>query len=75
MVRIEEGMLARSLAGHDRDRLYVIIRRDAEYVWLVDGISRTVEKPKKKEDQAYPGHPPAGRAGEESAGARHTTWG
>ena len=48
MVRIEEGMLARSLAGHDRDRLYVIIRRDAEYVWLVDGISRTVEKPKKK---------------------------
>ena len=48
MVRIEEGMLARSIAGHDQGRLYVIIRRDAEYVWLVDGILRTVEKPKKK---------------------------
>ena len=46
--RIEEGMLARSLAGHDKDRLYIIIRRDAEYVWLVDGITRTMEKPKKK---------------------------
>lgn len=48
MERIEEGMFARSLAGHDRNRLYVIIRREAEYVWLVDGISRTLEKPKKK---------------------------
>ena len=44
--RIEEGMLARSLAGHDKDRLYIIIRRDAEYVWLVDGITRTMEKQK-----------------------------
>lgn len=48
MVRIEEGMLARSLAGHDQGRLYVIIRRDEEYVWLVDGILRTAERPKKK---------------------------
>ena len=48
MVRIQEGMFARSLAGHDKDRLYVIIRKDAEYVWLADGIRRTAEKPKKK---------------------------
>lgn len=48
MVRIEEGMLASSTAGHDKDRLYVIIRAEAEYVWLVDGILRPLEKPKKK---------------------------
>lgn len=48
MRKIEEGMLARSIAGHDQGRLYVIIRAEAEYVWLVDGILRTVEKPKKK---------------------------
>lgn len=48
MVGIEKGMFARSLAGHDQNRLYVIIRMEAEYVWLVDGISRTLEKPKKK---------------------------
>ena len=48
MVRIEEGMLAKSLAGHDRGRLYVIIRVEAEYVWLADGILRTADKPKKK---------------------------
>lgn len=48
MVRIEKGMLAKSLAGHDRDKLYIIIETDAEYVWLVDGICRTLENPKKK---------------------------
>lgn len=48
MVRMEQGMLARSIAGHDRGRLYVIIRVETEYVWLVDGILRTVDKPKKK---------------------------
>lgn len=48
MVRIETGMLARSKAGHDRNKLYIIIRSEAEYVWLSDGICRTLEKPKKK---------------------------
>jgi len=48
MVRMETGMAARSLAGHDRGKLYIIIRTDSEYVWLVDGIYRTLEKPKKK---------------------------
>ena len=42
------GMPARSLAGHDRNRLYIIIRADAEYVWLADGTRRTLENPKKK---------------------------
>ena len=48
MVRIETGMLARSKAGHDRNKLYIIRKSDAEYVWLADGIFKTVEKPKKK---------------------------
>ena len=48
MVTMETGMMARSKAGHDRNKLYIIIRSDAEYVWLADGIYKTVEKPKKK---------------------------
>ena len=38
MVKMKVGMLARSKAGHDRNRLYVIDRIDAEYVWLLDGV-------------------------------------
>ena len=48
MVRTETGMLVRSLAGHEKDRLYIIIRQDEEYDWLADGRNRTMAKPKKK---------------------------
>lgn len=42
------GLLASSKAGHDKDKIYVIIREDKEYVWLVDGKLKTILKPKKK---------------------------
>ncbi|MCM1040507.1 MAG: hypothetical protein NC434_14410 [Ruminococcus sp.] len=42
------GMLATSRAGHDKDNVYVIIKEETEYVYLADGKSKTVQKPKKK---------------------------
>ena len=42
------GFLASSKAGHDKDKIYVIIREDKEYVWLADGKLRTTDHPKKK---------------------------
>ena len=42
------GFLASSKAGHDKDKIYVIIKEDTEYVWLADGRIKTVEQPKKK---------------------------
>ncbi|MDE6603904.1 MAG: KOW domain-containing RNA-binding protein [Lachnospiraceae bacterium] len=42
------GMLATSKAGHDKDSVYVIIREDAEYIYVADGRSRTVDRPKRK---------------------------
>ncbi len=42
------GMLATSKAGHDKDFVYVIIREDGEYIYVADGKSRTVERPKRK---------------------------
>lgn len=48
MDRWEIGMLARSLAGHDKDRVYVIYSLEEAYVYLVDGENRTRKKPKKK---------------------------
>ena len=42
------GMFARSLAGHDKSKLYLISRIDDEYVYLVDGRIRTIDNPKKK---------------------------
>ena len=48
MERFECGMLAKSKAGHDKGHVYVILNADETYVYLVDGIIRTLDKPKKK---------------------------
>ena len=48
MVIYEAGMLARSKAGHDKAKMYIIKEVDDTYVYLVDGRSRTLVHPKKK---------------------------
>lgn len=48
MDRYETGMLAKSKAGHDTGKVYVITDTDDAYVYLVDGKIRTLDKPKKK---------------------------
>lgn len=48
MKNVEIGQFTKSIAGHDKDKLFVIIKIEAEYVYLVDGKTRTLESPKKK---------------------------
>ena len=48
MAGYETGCLAWSLAGHDKEGIFIIIKEDAEYVYLADGRLRTVGKPKRK---------------------------
>ena len=48
MDRYKTGMLARSKAGHDIEKVYVIVDVDEAYVYLVDGRIRTLDRPKKK---------------------------
>ena len=45
---LEVGYLVKSLAGHDKERIYVIIKEQEEYVYLADGKYRTMDKPKRK---------------------------
>lgn len=42
------GMLVKSLAGHDQNKLYVIIEEDEKNVFLSDGKIRTIDRLKKK---------------------------
>ena len=48
MDRYKVGMLARSKAGHDAGKVYVIIDVDDTYVYLADGRIRTLNHLKKK---------------------------
>lgn len=45
---VEIGMLAKSLAGHDKDNIYYIEGFDSQYIYLVDGRLRKSGNPKKK---------------------------
>ena len=49
----EFGMLAWSRAGHDKDKLYVIIKTEGEYVYLSDGRLKPVERPKKRNGNIF----------------------
>lgn len=42
------GYMASSLAGHDRNKIYLIVGEEKEYVYLADGKIRTCKNPKKK---------------------------
>ena len=46
--RYKAGMLAKSKAGHDTGKVYVIIEVDDTYVYLADGGIRTLGHLKKK---------------------------
>ena len=48
MDEFEIGGYAVSTAGHDTGKYYVIFLNDQEYVYLVDGRIRTINRPKKK---------------------------
>ncbi|MBR0397679.1 MAG: KOW domain-containing RNA-binding protein [Eubacterium sp.] len=48
MKDISQGMFARSLAGHDAGKLYMIWRAEQDLLYLIDGKNRTIENPKKK---------------------------
>ena len=48
MDRWETGMLAKSLVGHDKDKVYVIVGLDEQFTYLADGERKTLQSPKKK---------------------------
>ncbi len=43
-----ELMLARSIAGHDKNQVYVVLGTDDKDVILINGTNRTIDFPKIK---------------------------
>lgn len=42
------AVMARSLAGHDKGKYYVIVGEESDYVYLADGELKSVAAPKRK---------------------------
>lgn len=47
-MELKAGQIVKSKAGHDKGDFFIIYSIDNEYLYLTDGINRTVDKPKKK---------------------------
>lgn len=43
-----ETFFAKTKAGHDKNQIYFLLKEDEEYVYLVNGTTKPLEKPKKK---------------------------
>ena len=48
MQEYQVGDIVCSCAGHDSGSYYIIMKQEKEYVYLVDGVYKTIGKPKKK---------------------------
>lgn len=48
MTELKRGMVVKSLAGHDKTQLFIIISVEGEYVYLADGKCKTIDHLKKK---------------------------
>lgn len=44
----EAGQIVKSLAGHDKDCLYMIVTAEGGFLWVTDGRRRPLAKPKRK---------------------------
>lgn len=47
-MEIERGSLVYSIAGRDKGNLFLVLKREDDFVYLADGDMRKAENPKKK---------------------------
>lgn len=47
-MELKKGMLAISKAGHDKDSWYVVMNVEGNKAFLVNGVNRSVDRPKEK---------------------------
>ena len=50
---MDELILAKSKAGHDKNHIYLVMKRQDDIVYLVNGKTRTCDNPKKKKEKHY----------------------
>lgn len=47
-MEVTKGSLVYSIAGRDKGSLFIVLERDGDWVYLADGDTRRLQKPKKK---------------------------
>ncbi len=45
---IQEGMIVKSIAGHDKDRFYLVVKISQDRAFIADGKRRSIDSQKPK---------------------------
>ena len=53
MLEYKLGYFATSLCGHDKGKVYMIVKQEGEMIGLSDGGRRTMDNPKWKNNLIY----------------------
>jgi len=48
MQKIQIGLIVRTISGHDKNMVYIVIGKENDKVLLVNGKNRPIDNPKKK---------------------------
>lgn len=48
MNKFQKGMIVKNKAGRDGEHIYIVLKTDEQFVYVVDGDKRTLQKPKRK---------------------------
>ncbi len=48
MDEIKKGMPVKNILGRDDGKIFVVLKTDKKFVYIVDGKARTLQKPKRK---------------------------
>lgn len=48
MKTLQKGAIVKNKAGRDGESLFIVLRIDENFAYLVDGEGRSIQKPKKK---------------------------
>ena len=48
MQNVEKGLIVRTISGHDKNEVFIVIDMDSKYAYLSNGKNRPFDNPKKK---------------------------
>lgn len=48
MQNVYQGLIVKTILGHDKNEVFAIIAKEGNFVYLVNGKNKTIDNPKKK---------------------------
>ena len=51
MQNVEKGLIVRTISGHDKNEIFIVIDTTENFAYLTNGKNRPLDKPKRKNNK------------------------